>query len=122
MGLINFIDKEYSCRSLTTEERKIWDNRVREAGKAIWRPAEDYWKKLGNIPMEAKKACLVEYLRTLNWECPPLAVRLRALSVEMLQLLATKCCPDLPPELITRETAQKFLECVEPYFIEVKNA
>lgn len=120
MGLINFRDKEYTCRSLTPEERKGWDKLVREAGKAIWRPAEIYWKKLGNIPMDAKKHCLAEYLRTLDWELPPLDVRMKALRVDMLKELAAVICPDLPIEEITKETAREFLAAIDPYFIEVR--
>lgn len=120
MGVINFKEKEYSCRSLTQEERKGWDNTVKEAAKVIWRPAETYWKKLGNIPMDAKKHCLAEYLKTLDWDAPPKEVRLKALNIELLRQLSTVMCPDLPTEEITRETAQEFLACVDPYFIEVR--
>ena len=120
MGQITFQDIEYTCRSLNDGERKKWDEAVKEAAKAIWRPAEDYWKKLGNIPNDAKKHCLAEYLKSLNWDAPPKEVRVKALTIELIQQLMLVMSPLFPQELITRETAGEILGLLDPYFIEIK--
>lgn len=125
MSNITYNDVEYECRSLADDERKKWDERIRVAAKAIWKPAEDYWRRLGGIPFQAKKYCLAVYLRKLDWEHPPQSVRIQVfqypeMGVPLLKQLLSVMSPDFPPDLITEETVPAILRLVEPYFIEIR--
>jgi hypothetical protein len=121
MGLINYKDVEYTCRSLNDGERKLWDEAVRRAAKVIWKPAEEYWNSLGNIPEGAKNYCLAEYLKTLDWEAPPKRCRIAALNAFLVKEVMAIMCPEFPLGEITDETYLDVLALLNPYFIEVRS-
>jgi hypothetical protein len=122
MSQITFQGIEYPCRSLNDKERKLWDEGVRVLAKTFWTPAEDYWNNLGDIPMEAKKYCLADYLKSLDWEKPSKECRAKAMIVPMVKQLMAVMAPTFPQELITEETRKELLCLLDPYFIEVRTS
>ena len=121
MGMITWNDKEYQCRSLNTDERRTWDNLVTEMAKHDWHPAEDYYRKLGDIPEAVKAVCVAEYLKTIDWNKPPMSVRTMCLRPTMVRHLLSMMVPDFPPEEVDAKTSSAILRLLNPYFIEISN-
>ena len=117
MGQINYKDAEYECRSLTPQETANFRFCLKKYAKQFWHPAQDYLKKLGDLPQEQLNYCLASYLEKLDWDNPPPEVIREHIDVEFVAALLEVMAPEFPQELVIAESLPELMALLNPYFI-----
>jgi len=120
VGKINYKDAEYECRSLTPQETANFRFCLKKYAKQFWHPAQDYLKKLGDLPQEQLNYCLASYLATLNWDNPPPEVIREHIDAGVVATLLQVMSPEFPQELVTEESLPELMTLLGPYFVFVE--